>query len=148
MKKKISSVVGSALLLSAIGLATPAMADYPAIPGLPLVGGSVSAPIAVDTTPKSIPANSKVATMSSTQKTTTATSGQSTVIKFTKLTKSTYAEATIKSADGKSSAFLGAVKTDANGNLQLPAFGLFKPGVYTLTVKVGKTTKTIKITVK
>jgi hypothetical protein len=160
MKKKIGSIAGSVLLLSAIVVATPAQADYPPVPppgfndlypsidGLDLIGGSLSIPIAIDSTPKSIPANSNVLTLSPTKNSATVKVNQSTVIKFTSLPKSTYVEAVIKSSNGKSSAFLGAVKTDSKGNLQLPAFGLFKVGTYTLTVKVGKVTRTIQITAK
>lgn len=159
MKKKISAIAGSALLLSAIVVATPAQAEYPpiadpgyadlypSIAGLNLIGGSVSTPIAIDSTPKSIPANSNRLTLSPSKKSATVKANKSTVIKFTALPRSTYADAFIKSSDGKSSAFLGAVRTDSRGNLQLPAFGLFKAGTYTLTVKAGKVTRTIKITV-
>jgi hypothetical protein len=159
MKKKIGSIAGTALLLSAIVVATPAHAEYPPVPapgsndfypsisGLNLIGGSVSTPIAIDSTPKSIPANSNVLTLSPSKKSATVKANKSTVIKFTSLPRSTYVDAIIKSSDGKSSAFLGAVKTDSKGNLQLPAFGLFKAGTYTLTVKAGKVTRTVKITV-
>lgn len=148
MSKKFLVGLGLSLVVSTMTAISPANADYPAIPGLPLVGGTADTPIAIDTTPKSIPANSRVTTLSANQKSIIANPGQPTVCKFTNLPKSSYAEATIKSANGKSSAFLGAVRTDKNGKLQLPAFGLYKPGTYTLTVKVGKVTKYIKVTVK
>jgi hypothetical protein len=156
MKKIISSIVGSALLLSTIAMAAPAKADYPPAPnpnaypnvnGLDLIGGSAGSPIAIDFSPKSIPSNSNVSTFSLTKKSATVEPYKSTVFKFTSLPKSTYAEATIVSSDGTSAAYLGAVKTDKKGNLQLPAFALFTPGSYTLTVKVGKVTRKIKITV-
>ena len=148
MKKLISSIIGSALLLSAISFATPATADYPAVSGLPLVAGSTSCPIAIDTTPKSIPANSKVATLSNKETDFRATSGKPSVLKFANLGKASYADATVRCPNSNLGIFLGTIKTDAKGNLQLPAFGLFKPGIYTLTVKVGKATRTIKVTVK
>jgi len=156
MKKAIGSIVGSALILSAISLAVPAHADYPPAPstdlyprvaGLDLIGGSVSIPIGIDSTAKSIPANSNVSTLAVTQKSATVKAYKSTVFKFTSLPKSTYAEAVITSSNGKSSAFLGAVYTDKKGNLRIPAFGLFTAGSYTLTVKVGNVTRTIKLTV-
>ena len=148
MNKKFIVGLGVSLLVSTITTISPANADYPAIPGLGLVVGTSDTPIAVDLTPKSIPANSKVTTLTSTQKSLTATAGQPVVCKFTNLPKSSTVEATVRSSNGSASAFLGTVRTVKNGRLQLPAFGLSKPGVYTLTFKVGKTTKTIKVTVK
>jgi len=148
MNKKFLVGLSFALAASTMNSLSPAIADYPAIPGLPLVAGSLDAPISIDPTPKTIPANSKITTLSSNQISIINTAGQPTVCKFTNLPKSSYVEASIKSSDGKSSAFLGAVRTDKNGKLQLPAFGLSKPGIYTLTIKVGKVTKVIKVTVK
>ena len=148
MNKKFLAGLGFSLVVSTMTNIAPANADYPAISGLSILAGSADTPIWIDSTPKSIPANSKVATLSTNQKTITAYAGKPTVCKFTNLPKSSFAEATIKSANGKISTYLGAVTTDQYGKLQLPAFGLYKSGKYTLTVKVGKSTRVITVTIK
>ena len=142
------AIIGQNLLGNAIALAAPAKADYPPnVNGLLLVAGPVSAPIAIDTTPKSIPANSKVSILKPNQTTATMSANVANVFRFTSFRKSTYAEATITPPNVKSSTFLGAVKTDVKGNLQLPAFALFKAGKYLLTVKVAGKTRIVVLTV-
>mgnify|MGYP006287572357 CR=1 FL=1 len=147
MQKRVIVGLLISLVITSTSSVSPSKADYPAIPGLSLVLGSTDIPIAVDLTPKSIPANSKVTTLTEKQKTLTATAGQPVVCKFTNLPKSAEVQAEVRYVGASSYAFLGTVKTDKNGRVQLPAFGLSKPGLYLLTVTFGKTTKTIKVTV-
>jgi hypothetical protein len=73
------------------------------------------------------------------------TSGKATVLKLQMPHKNSYAEVKIKCV--KTTPFY-PVRIDSKGKLQLPAFALTKAGVYTLTIKDGIGTRTLKITVK
>ena len=53
---------------------------------------------------------------------------------------------TMKTPDGKSIT-IASVKTKKVGNYQIPALALKKPGTYLLTIKIGKSIKTVKVKV-
>ena len=145
MNKKFIVGLGFSLLATAITAISPANADYPAVPGLTQQAGTSSCPVFIDPTPASIPANAKIVSLSVSSKSVTMTSGKATVLKLQMPHKKSYANVTIKCVN--TSKFY-PVLINSKGLLQLPAFALIKAGVYTMTIKDVKGTRTLKITVK
>lgn len=75
------------------------------------------------------------------------TAGQVTSEQLTKLPAAAPMKITL--SVGGSTVSLGTVKTDAKGNLKIPALSLAKPGTYTIAVKSAKgTTYFVKVVVK
>ena len=145
MNKKFLAGVGFSLVVSTMTNIAPANADYPAVAGLIQQAGTSSCPVFIDPTPASIPANAKIVSLSLSAKSVTMTSGKATVLKLQMPHKSSYAAVTIKCV--KTTPFY-PVLINSKGLLQLPAFALTKAGVYTMTIKDVKGTRTLKITVK
>ena len=145
MNKKFLMGLGFSLVVSTMSNIAPANADYPAVAGLTQQAGTSACPIFIDPTPASIPANAKIVSLSFSAKSANMTSGKATVLKLQMPHKNSYAAVTIKCV--KTTPFY-PVRIDSKGKLQLPAFALTKAGVYTLTIKDGKGTRTLKITVK
>ena len=145
MNKKFIVGLGFSLLASTIAAISPANADYPAVPGLTQQAGTTSCPVFIDPTPASIPANAKIVSLSVSAKSVTMTSGKATVLKLQMPHNKSYANVTIKCVN--TSRFY-PVLINSKGLLQLPAFALIKAGVYTMTIKDVKGTRTLKITVK
>ena len=145
MNKKFLAGLGFSLVVSTMTNIAPANADYPAVAGLTQQAGTSSCPVFIDPTPASIPANAKIVSLSLSAKSVTMTSGKATVLKLQMPHKSSYAAVTIKCV--KTTPFY-PVLINSKGLLQLPAFALIKAGVYTLTIKDVKGTRTLKITVK
>ena len=145
MNKKFLAGVGFSLVVSTMTNIAPANADYPAVAGLTQQAGTSSCPVFIDPTPASIPANAKIVSLSLSAKSVTMTSGKATVLKLQMPHKSSYAAVTIKCV--KTTPFY-PVLINSKGLLQLPAFALTKAGVYTMTIKDVKGTRTLKITVK
>ena len=145
MSKKFILGFGCSVALSTFALISPATADYPAVPGLTQSAGTTACPIFIDPTPASIPANAKIVTLSNSAKSVTMTSGKATVLKLQMPHKSSNADVRIKCVK---TTYFYPVRIDSKGKIQLPAFALTKAGVYTLTIKDVKVTRTFKITVK
>ena len=145
MNKKFIAGLGLSLVVSTITAVSPASADYPAVAGLMQSAGTSSFPVFIDPTPASIPANAKIVSLSLSAKSVTMTSGKAIVLKLQMPHKSSYASVTIKCVN--TSKFY-PVLINSKGLLQLPAFALIKAGVYTMTIKDVKGTRTLKITVK
>jgi len=147
MNKKIILGLGLSLVVSTMTALSPASANYPpVISGLLQSAGTSSCPVFIDPTPASIPTNAKILSVSVSAKSVTMTSGKATVLKLQMPHKSSYAKVTIKCVE-KTSQFY-SVLINSKGLLQLPAFALIKAGVYTMTIKDVKGTRTLKITVK
>jgi hypothetical protein len=53
----------------------------------------------------------------------------------------------MKTPDGKV-ILVASIKTTKAGTYVVPSLQLKKPGTYTLQIKIGKVTKTVKVTVK
>jgi len=145
MSKKFILSLGCSLVLSTFTAISPAYADYPAVAGLAQQAGTSSCPVFIDPTPASIPANAKIVSLSVSAKSVTMTSGKATVLKLQMPHTKSYANVTIKCVN--TSKFY-PVLINSKGMLQLPAFALIKAGVYTMTIKDVKGTRTLKITVK
>ena len=146
MNKKFIEGLGLSLVVSTMTAVSPASADYPAVAGLMQSAGTSSCPVFIDPTPASIPANAKIVSLSLSARSAKMTSGKATVLKLQMPHKNSYAAVTIKCVK-KTTPFY-PVRIDSKGKLQLPAFALTKAGVYTLTIKDVKGTRTLKITVK
>ena len=145
MNKKFVVGLGFSLVVSTMTNIAPANADYPAVAGLTQQAGTSSCPVFIDPTPASIPANAKIVSLSVSAKSVTMTSGKATVLKLQMPHKSSYAAVTIKCVNTTK---FYPILINSKGLLQLPAFALIKAGVYTMTIKDVKGTRTLKITVK
>ena len=146
MNKKFVVGLGFSLVVSTMTNIAPANADYPAVvPGLTQQAGTTACPVFIDPTPASIPANAKIVSLSVSAKSVTMTSGKATVLKLQMPHKSSYAAVTIKCVNTTK---FYPILINSKGLLQLPAFALIKAGVYTMTIKDVKGTRTLKITVK
>jgi hypothetical protein len=68
-------------------------------------------------------------------------------VSLPRIPKGTSVVTTMKTPDGKTIQ-VASVKTTKAGIYVVPSLQLKKPGTYTLQIKIGKITKTVKVTVK
>jgi hypothetical protein len=61
--------------------------------------------------------------------------------------KGTTVVTSLRMPDGKT-VQVSSIKTTKSGQFTVPSLLLKKPGTYTLQIKVGKVTRTVKVTVK
>ena len=140
------SVLSVAILSAGLMAQTPhSSADYPAVPGVTDIRGTATCPVAIDLTPKSIPANTTTKTLSLKAKSLTTVSGKPLLLKVSMPNKSRNAAVSITC--GKTTRF-PALKIDSKGILQLPTFALFADKAHVLKINDGKVTRTITINVK
>lgn len=80
-------------------------------------------------------------------KTLSVTAGKAVSVSVPTVAKGTTVVTSIKMPDGKT-VQVSSIKTTKAGTFTVPSLLLKKPGTYTLQIKIGKVTKTVKVTVK
>lgn len=86
-------------------------------------------------------------TLSTSSRTLTITSGKAVAVTLPSIPKGTTVLTTMRAPDGKTIR-VSSVKTTKVGAYSTPSLQLKKPGTYTLQIKFGKTTRSVKVTVK
>lgn len=146
LMKKYLGIILVGLL--SIGALDSAQAEYPAISGLPLIAGYNGKLFAIDTTPKSLPINSKFITVVKNQDQASMSIEKSTVFRILSLRRNSILSVDIRpfGVDNNKATFLGLIKSDRKGNIQLPAIAVLQPGKYSLTIFANGVSRKVSIT--
>jgi hypothetical protein len=85
--------------------------------------------------------------LTTTSKSLAVTAGKAIAVSLPSVAKGTTVVTSLKMPDGKT-VQVSSIKTTKTGQFTVPSLLLKKAGTYTLQIKIGKTTKSVKVTVK